>query len=107
MVCSGLEALVHTDRDRNTAQFTRRVPALASDIGVSISEAEAVETYDLRSRLAHGIPFLSTATGQSLRTSQIQLYDWLEDTLRMAVLRSMQDQSFGAIFSHEASTRKR
>jgi hypothetical protein len=107
LVCTGLEALLHTDRTRNTAQFTRRVPALAAELGVSISEAEAVEGYDLRSRLAHGVSFLSTGTGQGPTTSQLQLYDRLEDTLRTAVLRGMQDKSFGDIFSDEAQIRKR
>jgi len=107
LVCTGLEAFVHTDRTRNTAQFTRRVPALASDIGVNISEAEAVEAYDLRSLLAHGVSFLSTGTSQGPSTSQLNLYDRLEDALRMAVLRAMQDQPFRDIFSDDALIRAR
>ena len=107
LVCTGLEALLHTDRTRNTAQFTRRVPALASEVGVSISEPEAVEAYDLRSRLAHGVSFLSTGTGQSPSISQLHLYDRLEDTLRTAVLRGMQDKTFGDTFLDEAQIRKR
>jgi len=107
LVCTGLEALLHTDQVRNTAQFTRRVPALAAEVGVSISEAEADEGYDLRSRLAHGVSFLSSGTGQGPTTSQLQLYDRLEDTLRAAVLRGMLDKSFGNIFSEEDQIRTR
>jgi len=107
LVCTGLEALLHTDRVRNTDQFTKRLPALALELGVNVSEAEAVEAYDLRSRLAHGVSFLSTGTGQNLQTSQLYLYDRLEDALRTAVLRGMQDKPFRNIFSDEAQIRKR
>jgi hypothetical protein len=107
LVCTGLEALVHTDRNRNTAQFTMRVPRLASELGISISEPEAVEAYDLRSRLAHGVSFLSTGTTPIPSTSQLQLYDRLEDTLRTAVLRGMRDKGFGDLFRDDAQIRKR
>lgn len=107
LVCTGLEALVHTDRNRNTAQFTGRVPAVASELGISVSEAEAVEAYDLRSRLAHGVSFLSTGTTQGPSPSQLRLYDRLEDTLRMAVLRGMRDKAFSDILRDDAQIRRR
>jgi hypothetical protein len=62
---------------------------VAAELGVSISEAEAVEGYDLRFRLAHGVSFLSTGAGQGPTAYQLQLYDRLEDTLRSAVLRGI------------------
>ena len=80
LVCTGLEALVHTDRTGNTARFTKRVSGLASELGINISEPEAAEAYDLRSRLAHGVSFLSTGTTQGSSSAQVQLYDHLEDT---------------------------
>ncbi len=106
LVCTGLEALVHTDRNRNTAQFTLRVPRLASVLGINISEPDAVEAYDLRSRLAHGVSFVSTGN-QGPPASQLQLYDRLEDTLRTAVLRGMRDKSFGDIFRDDVQIRNR
>lgn len=106
LVCTGLEALVHTDRGRSTTQFKRRVPQLASELGISISEADADEAYDSRSRLAHGDSFLVTGASQRPSTSQLQLYDRLEDTLRKALLRSMRDKSFGDIFRDDNRIRK-
>lgn len=107
LVCTGLEALVHTDPTRNTAQFTKRVQGLASELGINISEPEAVEAYDLRSRLAHGVSFFSAGTAQGLSSIQLQLYDRLEDTLRTAVLRSMRDKPFADIFLDDGRIRKR
>ena len=107
LVCTGLEALVHTDTVMNTAQFTRRVPKLASELGISLSEADANDAYDLRCRLAHGVSFLSTATSQGASTSQIQLYDRLEDTLRLAVLQGTRGKSFGDIFRNDDQIRDR
>ena len=107
LVCTGLEALVHTDKYRNTAQFTRRVPKLASELGVHITEADAVDAYDARSRLAHGISFLVTGTATAPSPAQLDLYDRLEDTLRLAALRSMRDKSFGDIFRDDNQIRKR
>ena len=52
LVCTGLEALVHTDKHPSTGQFIRRVPRLALELGITISEQEAEEAYDLRCQLA-------------------------------------------------------
>lgn len=106
LVCTGLEALVH-NRNRNTAQFTLRVPRLAAELGIHISEQEAVEAYDLRSRLAHGVSFISTAANTGSTSAQLDLYDRLEDTLRLAVLRGMRDESFADILRDDAQIRKR
>jgi len=107
LVCTGLEALVHTDSTRNTAQFTKRVPALAFELGVNISEPEAAAAYDLRSRLAHGVSLIAAKTSHGPSPAQLHLYDRLEDTLRTAILRSMQDKSFADIFRDDDQIRKR
>jgi hypothetical protein len=96
-VCTGLEALVHTDKGGSTMQFKSRVPALASELGISFSEAEAVDAYDVRCRLAHGLSLLEKGPGGP-PLSQMQLYDRIEDILRLAVLRSMREPNFAAIF---------
>lgn len=101
LVCTGLEALVHTESTKNTRQFAARVSRLASELGITLSEVEAIEAYDMRSRLAHGVSFIATGT------VQLQLYDRLEDTLRTAVLRGMQDKSFATIFDDDDQIRKR
>lgn len=107
LVCTGLEAFVHTDRIQNTTQFARRLPRLAAEVGVTISEAEAVEAYDLRSRLAHGISFIATGTSSGPTEAQLDLYDRLEDTLRRAVLRGMRDESFADVLRDDDQIRAR
>lgn len=106
LVCTGLEALIHTDRGRSTEQFVRRVPALASALGIPISETLADEAYDVRSRLAHGLSLLATG-GSGPPESQVKLYDLLEDILRLAVLRCMRDPEFASIFQDEYAIRAR
>jgi hypothetical protein len=107
LVCTGLEALVHTDRGRSTAQFTKRIPALASEVGLNISEAEAAEAYDMRSRLAHGISFIGTGSSQTPSRSRVRLYDQIEDILRLAVLQGMRNATFGDVFRDDAAIRSR
>ena len=72
------------------------------DVGVAISEQEAAEAYDLRSRLAHGISFIATGASSVPTTSQVDLYDRLEDTLRSAVLRGMRDEAFANVLRDDA-----
>lgn len=107
LVVTGLEALVHTDRRRSTAQFTGRVTKLASELAINLSKADASEAYDLRSQLAHGAAFLSTGTTQRLSPSQVGLYDRLEDILRLAVLRGMKDKAFADILDSDDKIRSR
>jgi len=107
LVCTGLEALVHTDKNGSTRQFTRRVSQLASEFGLSLPETDAREAYDLRSQLAHGVSFLSTDTSNAPSPFQIQLYDRLEDTLRKAVLRAMRCETFANIFRTDDEIRRR
>jgi hypothetical protein len=105
LVCTALESLVHTDRGGSTKQFKRRVSKLASELGVSLSENEADSAYDQRSGLAHGTSFLSSPGRQGPTPAQIDLYDRLEDTLRLAILRAIQDKSFADIFRDDDQIR--
>jgi len=105
-VCTGLEALVHTERHGSTKQFSKRVPALAAELGISISAGDAEEAYDVRCRLAHGLSLLEKEPGGP-SPSQVQLYERIEDILRLAVLRSMRDSRFADIFHDDKSIRTR
>jgi hypothetical protein len=107
LIVTGLEALLNTNKAHNKRQFERRVPQLASELAVSVSEVEAGEAYDLRSKLAHGVSFISTGTSQGPSASQVNLYDRLEDTLRFAVLRSMRERAFGDVFRDDDNIRQR
>jgi hypothetical protein len=107
LLVTGLEALVHTDRWRTGAQFWIRVPMLAAELGITLTKEDTEEAYDLRSQLAHGAAFLSSTTTPGLSSKQILLYDRLEDTLRLAVLRGMQDKAFADIFDSDDNIRTR
>ncbi len=105
LVCTGLEAFVHTDRSRNTSQFTLRVPRLAAEVGISISNDDAVEAYDLRSRLAHGVSFVAAGSSSGPTAAQLDLYDRLEETLRKSVLKGMRDEAFADALRDDAQIR--
>jgi hypothetical protein len=107
LVCTGLEALVHTDRFGSTKQFSSRTSRLASELGISFSESDAEDAYDLRSRLAHGLSFLTTPDREALSPANIRLYDQMEETLRRAVLRSMRDKMFAETFVGEDRIRQK
>jgi hypothetical protein len=103
LVSAALEALVHTGRTASTRHFRRRLPQLAVDVGaMAITEAEADLAYDYRSRLSHGEGFLA-----DLPTADAQLYDKLENTLRLTVLRALRDPGFADTFCDDASITKR
>ncbi len=105
-ICTGLEALTHTDKWHSTRQFAKRVPALAAELGIALSEDQAADIYDARSRLAHGLSLLAKGPG-SPSASQVEAYDLIEDILRLAVLRSMRDPTFANIFRDDDSIRTR
>jgi hypothetical protein len=101
--------LLHTDKFKSTAEFKTRVPKLAAEFGINISVTEAGDAYNLRSLLAHGESFLSNpaTTTRIPATSQLNLYDRLEDTLRSAILRAMRDKAFDDIFRDDAKIASR
>lgn len=94
LIATALEALIHTGKWDSTKHFTRRVPALAADVGVpALTTDECEDAYDYRSRLSHGDGFLS-----DMRAADITLYDKLEETLRLAILKAFEEPAFAAIF---------
>lgn len=102
LVCTALEALVHTDRLGSTQQFRTRVPQLARSVGIlNFSEQDAGAAYDLRSRLAHGQGL------RSLAPTDLTLYEQLETILRSAVKLSIEDANFAEAFAKEDNIRGR
>jgi hypothetical protein len=59
----------------------------------TITTSESNDAYDYRSRLSHGDGFLS-----DMPQADISLYDKLEETLRLTILRAFREPSFAAIF---------
>jgi hypothetical protein len=103
LVATALEALVHTGKEGSTRHFRYRVPALASEVGPRlVTPTEADTAWGTRSRLSHGDGFLF-----SLPDADIALYDKLEDTLRLAILKAFLDPAFASVFTDDAQIAKR
>lgn len=99
LIATALEALIHTGKSGPTRHFIRRVPALAADVGApTITTDECDAAYDYRSRLSHGDGFLS-----DMPSADITLYDKLEETLRMAMLKAFMEPPFASIFLDDAT----
>ena len=102
LVATALEALVHVDQYGSTRQFKCRVSQLATELGVagmSISEAE--RAYMHRSKLAHG-----QHLGQ-LSSPDRLLYESMEATLRLAIIRAIEDDRFASVLKDSEKIKKR
>jgi hypothetical protein len=101
LVATALEAIVHVEQYHSTRQFKVRVSQLASELGVTglgINESERAYTH--RSTLAHG-----QKLGQ-LSEPDRQLYEAMETTLRLAILRAIEDDAFAAILNDAGEIQK-
>ena len=97
-MATALEALVHTGTRNNTRHFHKRVPALAVEVGAnSLTESEIKLAWDFRCRLSHGDGFLS-----AIPKADISLYDKLEETLRLAILKAFLEPTFAVVFTDDA-----
>ena len=102
LIATALEALVHTGKSGSTRHFKNRVPALAKDVGApTFTVDEADLAWDFRSRLSHGDGFLF-----SMPNADTALYDKLEITLRLAILKAFLDPAFAAIFTDDKEIAK-
>ena len=99
---SGFESLLKIERNRATAQFTLRVPALACVVGVTITLDEAESFYDDRSVYIHGRMPNFTDVNDEL----IERYNKFETVLRCALLRASTDAAFGQLFSSDEEITK-
>lgn len=99
LIATALEALIHTGKWDSTGHFTQRVPALAADVGApALTTDECEAAYDYRSRLSHGDGFLS-----DMPAADITLYDKLEETLRLAILKAFTEPNFADLFLDDAT----
>jgi hypothetical protein len=103
VMTTALEALVHTDRYQSTKQFVTRAAALAAEVGVAFTEADADEAYELRSAWAHGAALsIKHPAGDD---HPFELGSRMEAVLRGSVRRAIEDVSFRAIFVDDATIR--
>jgi hypothetical protein len=115
-LASGLECLLKTERYKATRQFVARVPALAAEVGVDgVDEDLAERIYDARSSWIHGAHVeLFSGKGQDSEgpatREQWEVFAEIarvQDVLRAAVRRSIEDREFREIFADDDSIRRR
>lgn len=123
MLVSGLEALLKTERHRATQQFKTRVSALARDLAIDGVDQDFCERiYDARSEWPHGAHvrmFLppNEADGGLGGTVVVPVTEeelqvladvaLVQDVLRGAVRRCIEDKDFRAIFLDDQNIRGR
>jgi len=94
LLITALEALPHTDRQRSTFQFKKRIPVLCKVLGfATITEKKAAKAYGIRSGLVHH-------GGVENPFQEKSLYQRLESLLRATILRAITDVSFRDHFSN-------
>jgi hypothetical protein len=92
---SAFESLLKIGRNRLTAQFKLRVPALAKWVGTTITSDEADTFYDDRSEFLHG----SQPKYIDVTDELMEQYNKFESVLRCALLRASTDVSFCSLFA--------
>jgi hypothetical protein len=101
-VATALESLIHVSREFSGLQFRERVAQIAAELGVpSFGVDEAKQAYHLRSQLAHGQQL------GALAPADRQLYDSMEEVLRRALLRSLEDDAFADTLGDDQKIKKR
>jgi len=111
---SGLEALLKTERGYATKQFRERATALAHELGITgVSEEWAEQIYDARSDWAHGSsvrlfamdPALAGGPTNPTESQAFRDLAKVQDLLRAAIRRAVEDEEFRARFASDDSVR--
>ena len=116
----GLEALLKTEKHPATKQFKTRLPLLAEELGIDGLSPDVCERlYDARSEWVHGTHVrlfsgsneVDEELGDRAETREEQdvLADIarLQDVLRAAVRRAVEEEGFRAVFAEDDAIRKR
>lgn len=114
-VVAGLEALTNTGPRQSTKQFVERVSALAQEVGVQgVSRSLTRRLYERRSVAVHGrrLRLIAatrtngpTAGDSHLADRAIRELALIQDVLRGAVRRCIEDETFGGHFVDENAVR--
>lgn len=113
-IVSGLEALLKTERHYATKQFKERAAALANELGIDgITKKWAEEIYDARSDWVHGSrvklfgldPALGGGPANPTESRAFRDLARVQDLLRAAIRRSIEDPGFRARFESDDSVR--
>lgn len=113
---SDLEALLKTDRRYATRQFKERATHLAAELGIaSITEPWCEGIYDARSDWVHGSrvelfardPHLGGGPASPTQSDVFGDIARVQDLLRAAVRRAIEDETFRETFATAESVRER
>lgn len=97
LIVAGLEALLKVGRRRLTDQFAQRTAALSGELGTGLTEAACRAAYDDRSAVVHGaIVDLSKPVARTRWVSEV---DGLQQTLRGAIRKAIEEPRFRAVFA--------
>jgi hypothetical protein len=105
LVVGGFESLLKIGRPHLKAQFSQRVPAIATEVDIDLSIAECEDVYDDRSGLVHGFG-LDLELPHEIDESG-RRFNALQETLRRVVRRAIEGRDFAAIFEDEARIQER
>lgn len=115
-IVGGLEALLKTERHGATHQFVVRAPLLATYLGIDgVTERLCRWLYDARSEWAHGLhvrlfaadPSADGGPSTRLEHEAFSGAALLQDLLRTAVRKAIEDPEFRAVFASTDSVRAR
>jgi hypothetical protein len=101
LAVGAVEALLKVGRDNAKAQFAQRTPAAAAQVGTSLSQAQCEEAYDDRSALVHGAHV--DLAKPHRRTAFEDGFVAIQETLRAAVRRAIEEPAFGAVFAQDSA----
>ncbi len=101
----GTESLLKVGRLSLKVQFARRSSKLAAELGIELTEARCRDLYEDRSGLVHG-------AGVDLSEAQAldefgRGFIALQETLRRAVRKAIEDRAFAAVFEQDDSIEAR
>jgi hypothetical protein len=100
LLVGGWESLVEIGQERPTAQFVQRVPQIAAELDVTLSEDECRARYRDRSALVHGA---GVDLSQPQRFNEVAAtFNKLQEALRRTVRRAIEDRRFAAHFGEDA-----
>jgi hypothetical protein len=100
LLVGGWESLVKIGRHAPGPQFAQRVPQIAGDVGVTISEQQCRDRYDDRSALVHGS---GVDLKEPQRFDEVHAdFASLQEALRRIVRRAIEEPPFAAEFADDA-----
>jgi hypothetical protein len=105
LIVAGLEALLKVGSGRLTDQFSQRTAALSAELSTGLDEARCEDAYDDRSGVVHGAQVdLSIPVHRTRWVSEV---DGLQQTLRAAIRKAIEEPQFRALFASDAAIEAR